>query len=249
MSLYDLSKVSDYTKTNDFHNNTNISLRNKYLYFAVDKVANSSVKNALFAIEYAPVGKTAVTLYDERSSPLLSPYQLDDDLLRTVLNSGNYFRFTFVRNPFTRLLSCYLDRICTQTSNPRRYLNRYLKSHNISAEEVTFEVFIRAICEQASPVQNSHWRVQYDDVLFERIDYDYVGKFETLWTDMAFVSDKIWGSVRPEMSDSSVNKSPKITNAGSRLAEFYTPELVELVVKRYEQDFRAFGYSTEITSA
>lgn len=244
--LYDTSTVSKYTKSGDFQNNANISLRNRYLYFAVDKVANSSIKNALFQLEYAPVGKDIVTLYDKRSSPLLSPYQMNDDTFRQVFNSGNFFRFTFVRNPYTRLLSCYLDRIRRQTSNPRRQLNVYLRSRNIDPVDVSFETFIRAACEQNSPTQNSHWRVQYDDTLFEYIDYDYVGKFESLWADMEIVSQRIWGELKPEMADNSVNKSPRITNAGSRTLEFYTPELTQMVADRYANDFRFFGYSTDI---
>src|SRR5688500_17010737 len=139
MALYEISQVKARKKLADFENNTNISLSNNYVYFAVDKVANSSIKNSLFEIEYAPVGKKALTLYDERCSPLLSPYQLPPTLLREVLNSGNYFRFAFVRNPYSRLLSCYLDRILTASSKPRRQLNALLKRHGEVPDNVSFE--------------------------------------------------------------------------------------------------------------
>ena len=52
MPLYDFGTVKQHKKLSDFENNTNISLRNRYAYFAVDKVANSSIKNSLFEIEY-----------------------------------------------------------------------------------------------------------------------------------------------------------------------------------------------------
>lgn len=232
----------------DFQNNSNISLRNRYLYSAVDKVANSSVKNALFAIEYAPVGKEPVTLYDKRSSPLLSPYQLSDDLFREVFNSGNYFRFVFIRNPYTRLLSCYLDRIMRQTSTPRRQLNAYLRKQGVDPTEVPFGKFVEAACQQSSPQQNSHWRAQYDDVLLDQIEYDFVGKFEDLWGGMEIISKRIWGEVKPEMANMKLNKSPQVTNAGSRVMEYYTADLAEMVAERYAKDFEAFGYSTDIAS-
>lgn len=248
MPLYDFETVKQHKKLSDFENNTNISLRNRYAYFAVDKVANSSIKNALFSIEYAPVGKKPVTLYDERSSPLLSPYQLPDDLVREVLNSGNFFRFSFVRNPYSRLLSCYLDRILTASSKPRRQLNAYMQRRREPIDNVSFKQFIRNICEQQSIQQNSHWRVQADDILFDLVDFDFIGKFESLWSDMAVASQRIWGEVRPEMANHGVNKSPQATNAGDKLRQYYDRELAEMVADRYRRDFEAFGYDTALES-
>jgi hypothetical protein len=248
MALYEISQVKARKKLADFENNTNISLSNNYVYFAVDKVANSSIKNSLFEIEYAPVGKKALTLYDERCSPLLSPYQLPPTLLREVLNSGNYFRFAFVRNPYSRLLSCYLDRILTASSKPRRQLNALLKRHGEVPDNVSFEQFIRAICQQASNLQNSHWRVQTDDILYGLVDFDFIGKFENLWPDMAVVSSRIWGDLRPEMANKDVNKSPRATNAAGKMRDYYTAELAGLVAERFASDFEAFGYEKDINS-
>ncbi|GAB3734947.1 hypothetical protein GCM10028862_18360 [Luteimonas pelagia] len=248
MALYDPASIKGRKKLVDFENNTNISLRHRYVYFAVDKVANSSIKNSLFEIEYAPVGKKTVTLYDKRSSPLLSPYQLPIELLRDVLNSGNYFRFAFVRNPYSRLLSCYLDRILTASSKPRRQLNAFIKRKGGQIDDVSFEAFIEAICEQSSNAQNSHWRVQADDILHGEVEFDFIGKFERLWQDMAIVSSRIWGELRPEMANKDVNKSPRATNAGGKLREFYTPELAARVAERFAADFDAFGYERDIST-
>lgn len=247
MPLQDLATVKKYKKVVDFENNTNISLKNRYVYFAVDKVANSSIKNSLFEIEYASVGKTAITLYDKRCSPLLSPYQLPIEMLRDVLNSGNYFRFAFVRNPYSRLLSCYLDRILTASSKPRRQINAFLKRQGQEFEQVTFEQFIKAICAQTSNQQNSHWRSQTDDILHGEVNFDFIGKFETLWPDMAVVSSRVWGELKPEMANKDVNKSPRATNAGEKLREYYSPELAALVSERFRGDFEAFGYESDIT--
>ncbi|WP_109471092.1 sulfotransferase family protein [Ornithinimicrobium cavernae] len=239
-------QIAVHKKILDFHNNTNISLVNGYVYYAIDKVANSSIKNALFHIEYGKVKKEPLSLYDERCSPLLSPYQLPTDMLKNALNSGNYFRFAFVRNPYSRLLSCYLDRILTATSRPRRQLNISLKAQGLGTGEVSFETFIRTICEQTSPQQNSHWRVQADDVAHPVLELDYIGKFESLWDDMRTLSKEIWGEVRPEMAIEGVNKSPKATNASDRLKQYYTPELAGLVAERYSADFELFGYETKM---
>ena len=252
MEWYDPSVISQYKRTNDFEANTNISLRNRYVYLAVDKAANSTIKERLYRIEYEPTNWDIVTLYDKRSSPLLSPHQLPPDLLRQVFTSGDYYRFTLVRNPFTRLLSCYLDRIRRQTSRPRRQLNANLKRRGTDPASVDFYTFVQAICEQGSAQQNSHWRVQSDDILFDRVDFDYVGKFENLAQEMSRFSQAIWGVQRDEMDivgPRDTNSSPQVTNAGSRLRDYYTPELVDLVQERYRADFKNFEYPLELPEA
>src|SRR5690606_27263735 len=93
MAIHDLGVVARRKRPGDFENCTNISLRNRYVYFAVDKVANSSIKNALYTIELEPVKRPPPSPFDKRLSPLLSPFQLPPDLLDEVLNSGRYFRF------------------------------------------------------------------------------------------------------------------------------------------------------------
>jgi hypothetical protein len=247
MAFHKIEDVKKHKKLVDFENNTNISLRHQYVYFAVDKVANSSIKNSLFEIEYAPVNKKSLTLYDKRCSPLLSPYQLPNAMLRDVLNSGNYFRFAFVRNPYSRLLSCYLDRILTVSSKPRRQINALISKQGEDFSNVSFDRFIRTICQQASPAQNSHWRAQTDDILHGVVEFDFIGKFESLWDDMATVSERIWGKVRPEMANKEINKSPSRTNASTKLREYYDGELAGMVADRFKSDFEAFAYETDIS--
>ncbi|WP_188310299.1 sulfotransferase family protein [Arenimonas fontis] len=249
MAIHDLGVVARRKRPGDFENCTNISLRNRYVYFAVDKVANSSIKNALYTIELEPVKRPPPSPFDKRLSPLLSPFQLPPDLLDEVLNSGRYFRFAFVRNPYSRTLSCYLDRILNPTAKPRAHLQRILARKGRPTEDISFETFVRAICEQPSAEQNSHWRVQTDDILWGDMEFDFIGKFERLWEDMAVVSTRIWGEVLPPMAASEVNKSPKVTNAGSKLRQYYTPELADLVYERFRSDFDTFGYDRELDAA
>ena len=246
----DLSTIARRKRPGDFQNCTNISLRNGYVYFAVDKVANSSIKNALYTIELEPVGRKPPPPFNKGLSPLLSPFQLSPALLDEVLNSGRYFRFAFVRNPYARTLSCYLDRILNPNGKPRLHLLRILAAKGVVPEgEISFDTFVRTICEQPSREQNSHWRVQTDDLLWGEMEFDFIGHFERLWDDMAVVSERIWGKVLPPMAAAAVNKSPKVTNAGSKLRQYYTPELADLLYERFRSDFEAFGYDRDIDKA
>lgn len=251
MPLVDISQIEGRKKFRDFQSKTNISLQNRYVYVALDKVANSTVKDRLYRIEYEPVGWKAVTLFDKKCSPLLSPYQLPWDQVRDVLNGGNYTRFAFVRNPYTRLLSCYLDRIMRARSTPRRRLMKQM-GRSMGSSAPTFEEFVRTVTQQASVTQDSHWRDQSDELLIGTFDYDFIGKFEGLTDDMASISQMIWGELRPDMDLSgkkNSNSSPRATGAGKSVVDYYTDEMARLVRDRYAADFENFGYSLDLEDA
>lgn len=229
----------------DFNNMMHISLRHKYVYSAISKVANSSIKSCLFHVEYKDVWKDGLvdkkSLRDKRLAPTLSPFQLSDELLEKVFHGTDYYRFAFVRNPYARLLSCYLDRVLDK----RSVASREVQS-KIGKTDISFREFCVMACGQESRNQNDHWRRQCDDILLDRIDYDFIGKFERLEEDMRQVSVDIFGDVLPEMElKKDRNHSPSRTNAQSKLMEYYTDDLKELVYDSYRDDFLKFSYSPD----
>lgn len=237
--LYD--KVKKYKPIGEFENHIKVSLVHKYLYSPIGKVANSSIKNYLYKVEYLPVGKSILSVHNSRASPLLSPYQLPINVLNDVL-FGNYYRFTFVRNPYSRLLPCYLDRILTLSSRPSRRFRRLLIKEGKDAEKFSFEDFIKLICRQESYNQDVHWRVQSDDLMLDMLDYDFIGHFEWLWRDMKYISDTLFGNDMFKLADPTNNLSPNKTNSSDKIYEYYTPLLADLVYDRYRKDFDNFNY-------
>lgn len=238
-----LDKVAGIKPKADFLNHSYISLRNRYVYLAVGKAANSTVKHHLYELEYLGTRFKARSVHDRQSAPLLSPFQLPDDLLTEVFTTSKYYRFSVVRNPFPRLLSCYLDRIIPGDSAPYRHL--LLAMGKPAGTKVSFPEFIQTVCKQKPFEQNNHWRVQVSEICTAAITYDFVGKQETFAADMA----RIWARIapgRPAPDFAAANKAPSITSAEKRLAEFYTPELADMVREAYRDDFAAFGYSTAL---
>lgn len=240
-----IDKVAGVKPKADFLNHSYISLRNHYVYLAVGKAANSTVKHHLYELEYAGTRFKTKSVHDRQSSPLLSPFQLPDDLLGEVFTSPKYYRFSVVRNPYTRLLSCYLDRIVPGDSAPYRQLLVAMGKPATSKLNVSFPEFVQTVCKQKPFDQNNHWRLQTSEICTSAIAYDFVGKQETFAADMV----RIWSRVapgRPAPDFAAENKAPSITSAEKRLAEFYTPELVDMVREAYREDFATFGYPVEL---
>lgn len=231
------SKVGKPIK--DFYSHSYISVRNKYFFHSVGKAANSTVKHYLYTEELKGTGIKYRTVHERLNSPLVSPFQLDESLLSEVLYSERYFKFTFVRNPYSRILSCFLDRIQDKRSAPYKELVRWAGCE--VGYDFEFNEFVELICAQSDYEQNNHWRLQYADAMCGLINYDFIGKQETFSIDMG----SVWGKIFPAslIEDfSAINKSPSKTDSRKRLNEYWSEDLMSKFSSRYEKDFEYFGY-------
>ncbi len=226
----------------DFQDHSYISLKNRYFFHTIGKAANSTVKHVCYQLELQGTRSPMPSVHDRASAPLLAPRQLNEDLLKDVLSGPDYFRFTFVRDPFARLLSCYLDRIADRKSRPYRQLIAALGKER--GYRPGFAEFIEAICAQSPYEQNNHWRVQYDDAMMAEIAYDHIGRQESFDADMDAIMARITGKTQSRVAGE-VNASPAQTSSGSRLGEFWDRRLARLVQDHFARDFEHFGYEAE----
>ena len=227
----------------DFFDNFYISLKHRYAFHAISKVASSTIKHLCYKKELEDSHYPMPSVHIRNTSPLLSPYQLSDEDLSRVLEGNEFFRFTFVRNPYSRLLSCYLDRIMGGVSRPYRQLVTAMGRKN--GYQPSFEEFIVAICSQSVYQQNNHWRVQYYDAMKNSIDYHTIGKQEYFNRDFSKIYYRIFYE-KLEDESLEVNASPSKTDANSKLLNYWTPELASMVQEKYSEDFSFFQYEKEL---
>jgi dermatan 4-sulfotransferase 1 len=238
ISDQDLLKYSPNVPTSDFIYHVNISIAHKYMYVETPKVGCSSVKSLLIRAELEQnfdFGDDQVHLRE--ISPLLNPRQVGifSEFLRKEI-----FKFCFVRNPYSRLLSSYLNKIALPDSRRYNIARRIDQQLGISdARPVTFAEFVGAVTDQTIEAMDPHWRVQYYQTFQDTVRYDFVGRLETFVDDLAFVCRQIgidfdkWYRREATQYD---------TNADDRLGNFYTRELKNAVYLKYKMDFDHFGY-------
>ena len=163
----------------------------------------------------------------------------------TSLNSFK-FKFTFVRNPFDRLVSTW------------QYFLSPMHTHNNDGflAHVDFKCFIENLYEldphdfstDASPGTKSfafsHVRpyTHSTEVLFENGDLekptvDFFGKVENLKNDLLKVLDIL--NLDPVHVDNLNNLNT--TNHDS-YQSYYTPRTIDLVTEMYENDLKYFNY-------
>ena len=224
---------------------THISLVNRYVYVEVPKAGCGTMKATLGGLEAARLSRQAVERVQEnphdrsRATPFVKPYQLPPDLLEDAFRSRKWKRFTVVREPASRLLSGYLEKIRQglKQSGPILEALRERGDAPAIAQEISFAQFVDVVSSTPSRDQDPHWRRQSDHLGLGIIDYDAVIHLEEL--------DRSWDTVArltgvPDLQEEFYCRNS--TGAGSRIDDFYTPELLITVGKAYAHDYGELGY-------
>ncbi|HCX29893.1 MAG TPA: hypothetical protein DHU55_09025 [Blastocatellia bacterium] len=133
---------------------------------------------------------------------------------------ATYFKFGFVRNPWDRVVSLYERTEAEQMRN-----------------EMTFDQFVDWIQYSSSTcVHSSPHRYQLDWFVDSngKVLADFIGKFERLEEDWAFVAQKL-----------GINETLPHRRANLRkrhYTEYYTASTREVVAKKFKVDVEYFGY-------
>jgi len=222
-----------------------ISFKNKYIYFEVAKSGSTSLKHMLHQVEKLGLPRVgnipphALPL----SSPFVKPYQLTRQQLVEIFADRSFFKFSFVRNPYVRLLSGYLDKIVHAEPEKQLILRALGRDKPDSSTDVSFAEFVDVIAQQPPGQRNKHWRLQRVQSFAAFCKLDFVGRLETFEKDVAHLSNEL------RVNLSAVKFAPHRTGAEARLEEFYTDEIAAKVFKIYQADFTTFRYARALPKA
>ena len=235
----EIGKYSGYVSLSEFDYSVNISLKYKYVYVETPKVGCSSIKTILRRMELEDADSAQLEfddIHNRAISPLLRPSQVGsfDRLLR-----NGFTTFCFVRNPFTRLLSAYLDKI--QGNKPEKQYILLHRGENPTElnRELTFSDFVCAVCEQPIANMNSHWRLQYYLTYQRTMDYSFIGRFEHFEEDLQCILRRI----DPGFMAYWASETRHATRTTELVDQYYSEELKEKVYLKYKEDFDHFGYN------
>lgn len=191
-------------------NNTQILEKYKAIYFKGYRVASSSLTSVFYE-----------ACFDKPMKKTIESTKFKKFTNRKSKKYKNYFKFTFIRNPYDR---------CVSTYEMRGWYPDFKEY-----KDITFKGFVKKIYKIPDEVADMHIKSQYLS-FFEggRQLVDYIGRFETLEKDYKKIC-KIIG-IKP-LKLLHKNKSKR------RLYQkYYDKETIKLVAQRYKKDLELFNY-------
>lgn len=178
------------------------------IYFFIPKVACTSLKTVLMELGYERV------------------------ILKAINPKKYSFRFTFVRNPYDRLVSAYKDKV-------RKPCETGVISYNykLLKEDMSFKDFVRAVHKTPDDKIDRHFRSQYWSLKDDEggIYPDFIGKFENIQEDYKKLMNNLGIENPPELPHRRNSKK-------GNYMDYYDEETKKLVYERYYEDFKLGGY-------
>jgi hypothetical protein len=218
--------------------------RQKLIYVSVPKAASTTIRSVLSQFETHAAPPDERVLYKRRCSGLLSPSLAGLDVFHEMASSADTLRFTFVRNPYARLVSAWSNKFA---GKPLRrgdpYVDLYLDNtpqprQARPIQSLSFSAFVHFVRETIDESVDPHWDRQVARASVPGIKLDLVGRVETFESDFA--------TVLQHARKSSI-ELPRLNGSGSSdWPPYYSAELADIVYRLYEQDFDAFRYSRRI---
>ncbi|MGA9749911.1 MAG: sulfotransferase family protein [Nocardioides sp.] len=237
-----LRRYFDY-KLNRANYLTHISRRYHAVFLEVPKAGCTVVKRVLQVAE-DPAAADVATVHDRASSPLAGPLRDGFDADELFGPSSDWFTFTFVRNPYSRALSCYLEKV----AGLQRLSDMRLPKLGLEpGRDVSFREFLELLASDRD-VRDAdiHWTPQATLLSLDRVSYDFIGRFESFAPDLERMLARLGIEGDPELVQ---RRTTHETGAGSRLQEHYDDACADLVRSIYAEDFERLGYGRDARMA
>jgi hypothetical protein len=137
------------------------------------------------------------------------------------------FSFVFVRNPYDRLVSGYLNKV---DNNKILFEDCWGKD---------FDYFVNFVCSHSKDKMNNHIKPQY--YIFGNLldDIDFVGRFETFNDDWSKVISRLNLPIN-EILHRNKSKGRK------HYSEYYNDKTRAMVTEFYKEDLETWNYKYEV---
>jgi len=181
----------------------------------------------------------------------------EGQIAEMVKRHCGFFFFSFVRNPYSRVVSCYCDKLnryARAFARPVYYFGKlgqltalhrgpdesHRRELNCMKYWIGFPDFVHGLARHGIDF-DTHFMRQSDIVCPDLIPYDYIGKLESFDEDLAEITRRLGIPDTRSASDTSPARMNATAGRSKKLVS-YTDPLRSVVGELYRTDFEEFGY-------
>lgn len=205
------------------------------IFLPLCKTGNTSIKKVFFP----EINYTDKTLEEFHRAIKTREKPMKDFL---SLYSKNNFIFTFTRNPYSRLVSFYKDKIkyhaqLHSADSKNGIMEALANDYNhLFYTNMSFEACVCVASKIQDNLADPHFKTQCSFLVDKKGNLipNFVGRFENLQNDFDYVLKKL-----------KINcvKLPHLNETKKEnWLDYYNEETIKLVNKRYKKDFKFLGY-------
>lgn len=205
----------------------------KLLYIQIPKCANTSILRSLSQIanwKNMPSEHSQFHRASKRYKEVLNNHAL--------AKYKDYYKFTFVRNPFDRAVSCWNDKV----KNKQPGFSGFA-AHGLTDRNMTFPEYSKKIQNIKDSIANDHIRSQsYCVKIGGVVILDWYGKTENMEEDWGTFQKFVKENKGIDVPDVGVSNSVK--RDAPNYMDYYDQQTFELIKKRYHEDLKNFNYDS-----
>jgi hypothetical protein len=235
----------------ELRDSTYVSLTHRYLYFAIPKAACTSLKLLIHQLEGCPPlpdfdaasdePRRDMLIHVREHLPVASLVDLDPRQQEEVLHSPDFLRFTVVRNPYTRLISAWRNKVFLCEPG---FVHLYSRIRGnmpptLDKSPILFEEFLQYIEDDGNVSDcDGHWRLQRAYCFYEAMNFNFIGKAE----DIGEVANRLAAHLE---IPNGVLEVPRVNASVGPSGSPLTGSLARRVQALYQADFDTFGYNPD----
>ncbi|EEC17825.1 chondroitin 4-sulfotransferase, putative [Ixodes scapularis] len=224
---------------------TNPANGRRLLYCSIPKVGNTSLKTFLLGLDKRHIGKyTDDSMHYYIRTAMGLPRLLNQKRVNaSTINKT--FKVMFVRHPFERLVSFFLDKGRRNTKTGDHYYYKYWNKAMAKArggkvdtkkDVIKFSEFVDIILTTEPATYDLHWQLYSDRCKPCWVNYNYIGTLDDLHKMNELIGAK-------EELNLWENKGPSNTNNATLVLFSQLPKSTVMKLYRiYYPDFLMFGF-------
>jgi hypothetical protein len=203
-----------------------ISHQHKFIFFAIPKTGTHSIRFALRP-HLGNEDEEQVGLFHQSKLNTIDFYRRDGHLtvadIKPFISDeiwNSYYKFSFVRNPWDRLISTF-----------------FFRNRNLPLQPELIIPYIKKKLEDKDFEASLFYKSQANYLVDENknLAIDFIGKTETMQADFEKICQKI--GIEPTILDQ------KNQSVHHHYKSYYDDDLKELIASVYKKDIALFNYS------